>query len=1248
MSINSNQSSRVSALLERVSTRRNSRNATIANERADETSGSGYSEELFEEEEEPSRENTTPNVSNMNTTGAKMNNTSRKNSFSTINTNETPLASNIRSHNPNVDAPKPAYSANPTAQTSSNLTECEDLKIRLLATTSDKNKLVTDLESAHRQIEDLRNSQNKLKIRNERQVKVLNSTIASLRSERDAALTSQRDTEHALETSKKLVQQLQCTLDDQNATLQSMKQSHFLADKNAKDIISTERRIAFDQIKEADTRVSIAMEQLDDTRAGYAVKESNWEDQKAVFQNALDDSLNRCVSLQQEVASLKTFNDTLKGRVDAHSEREHEIRDDLHSRMKLQLEAESKAVKQIAEADRCKQEVLAVRAETEKVITTYKQSIDFEQNRAKLAEDHLHGTMKDFAVIRTNMAKEISVLASDRESAISSLHAIQDRLELTEERCGAFQKQLTSARGELANTNRTLAEVSNVHSAMNPLIKAPSKPPPLHNIAVRELTDVTIAEQQELRRRAEERLGEKKELEALRKEKMRYAEREQELEAVRTERAEFEVLMEERFAEFERKQKEGHLMIESSGASSGSATTSASSSRSASPESVKSSRAIASVDGGGSSKGSGKKKRRVEMKIEDAARVVVEREEERHHHSQHHGQHHGQHHKHHKLHHSAQQDETSAFEIAELKSQLEAARTTILEYEEKLNISTTEIHHFRKMSTAGKEEMERLKASRTMTAEQEEVAENERLTREHEEEVERLREEQEKFRRKSVLHVGMGDRHKRDAEKYKQEREVLEKRKEETERELGKARERANTLGKEWEAKHSTALEEVAQHKSGLDQVRREKEELQNSVKSLANEKTMLLNERGMLAGKIEDGSREIARLGEKVKEIKAQKEAAEKAKRDADRGLKDLKVELAGKNDEVEEEREKAAREIGAEKSKAEGWKRKVTELEEKVRAVDDVKEKLEEAEDDLRRAKRERDGLKDKVEGLKKRNAGLVQEMEEGAAGGRVSLVNVNAVSSGSVGGAEAARGGGSGGGSGSTSMSASKTELPFNALTIKTLSTALQQAEGEVASLRSSLTGAQNREAVAKKHLSSSLHALAKVEGQLNALKSNPVGRDASLANASVKTLKAQLAAAQVEVGELKKQLLSERSQHDKDISQLGKRLGQRAVEARKMRPVRGSSGVENVPVVNLNSSITLSDLKQGMAGIPITVVTPLRGGGGSEGGSTGSSSGRGRGGFNISPSPVGSVSVERSKGLIAEHQRLIDEMSNTLSL
>ena len=192
-------------------------------------------------------------------------------------------------------------------------------------------------------------------------------------------------------------------------------------------MIDTERRVAFDQVKEADTRVSIAMEQLDETRAGYAVKESKWEDDRAIFQNALDDSMQRCLVLQQEVASLKTFNNTLKGRVDEHSKREQAIREDLHARMKLQLEAESEAVKKVAETDRCKNEVVAVKAEMDKVVEQYRASNAYEQTRAKLAEDHLHGSLKDFALIRENMSKEIGVLASDRESAISSLHAIQDR-----------------------------------------------------------------------------------------------------------------------------------------------------------------------------------------------------------------------------------------------------------------------------------------------------------------------------------------------------------------------------------------------------------------------------------------------------------------------------------------------------------------------------------------------------------------------------------------------------------------------------------------------------------------------------------------------------------------------------------------------------------------------------------------------------------------------------------------------------
>ena len=75
--------------------------------------------------------------------------------------------------------------------------------------------------------------------------------------------------------------------------------------------------------------------------------------------------------------------------------------------MKLQLEAESEAVKKVAETERCKNEVVAIKAEMDKVVEQYKASATHEQNRAKLAEDHLHGSLKDFALIRENMSKEV-------------------------------------------------------------------------------------------------------------------------------------------------------------------------------------------------------------------------------------------------------------------------------------------------------------------------------------------------------------------------------------------------------------------------------------------------------------------------------------------------------------------------------------------------------------------------------------------------------------------------------------------------------------------------------------------------------------------------------------------------------------------------------------------------------------------------------------------------------------------------
>ena len=133
---------------------------------------------------------------------------------------------------------------------------------------------------------------------------------------------------------------------------------------------------------------------------------------------------------------------------------------------------------------------------------------------------------------------------------------------------------------------------------------------------MRELTEASIQEQVVLRKRAEERLEERRELETLRKDKDRFKEREKELEAVRAERAEFEVEMEQRFSDFQRQISSRSLMIEDSGSASsisgsgsvgnGSGSNSNSSSRSGSPEPDKS-------DEG---RGSGKKKRRVERLAE--------------------------------------------------------------------------------------------------------------------------------------------------------------------------------------------------------------------------------------------------------------------------------------------------------------------------------------------------------------------------------------------------------------------------------------------------------------------------------------------------------------------------------------------------------------------------------------------------------------------------------------------------------
>jgi hypothetical protein len=49
------------------------------------------------------------------------------------------------------------------------------------------------------------------------------------------------------------------------------------------------------------------------------------------------------------------------------------------------------------------------------------------------------------------------------------LHALEARVEASEERCTSYQKQLKDARGELKNTNRIMNEVATINENMTSL-----------------------------------------------------------------------------------------------------------------------------------------------------------------------------------------------------------------------------------------------------------------------------------------------------------------------------------------------------------------------------------------------------------------------------------------------------------------------------------------------------------------------------------------------------------------------------------------------------------------------------------------------------------------------------------------------------------------------------------------------------------------------------------------------------------
>ena len=144
--------------------------------------------------------------------------------------------------------------------------------------------------------------------------------------ERDSVQAKNESLSKKLRQLEQTIQRLQCKVQDKDDEILTKTQAHLLGEKNAKEIIATERRAAFEQISKADHRATIAMEHLDMTRADFTEKESKWEDEKAVLKNALDDAFERSETLWNEVQSIKVTNEMLEKRVEEHNKNASEVR----------------------------------------------------------------------------------------------------------------------------------------------------------------------------------------------------------------------------------------------------------------------------------------------------------------------------------------------------------------------------------------------------------------------------------------------------------------------------------------------------------------------------------------------------------------------------------------------------------------------------------------------------------------------------------------------------------------------------------------------------------------------------------------------------------------------------------------------------------------------------------------------------------------------------------------------------------
>jgi len=1108
----------------------------------------------------------------------------------------------------------------------------------------EKEGLSTSLKSAHGQIEELRETMVKLRRQKTKEVKVFNGTITSVRKERDNLQAKNEAVSKKLRQAEQMIQRLQCKVQDKEDEILTKTQAYHLADKNAKDIISTERRNAFEQISKVDHKAQIAMEHLDTTRADFTEKESKWEDEKAILKNALDDALERSETLWNEAQSIKVMNETLEHRVEDHHRRESEVRRELHTRMQKQLEAESNEAKAVSAVERANGTVVAVKKEKEAVVGNFREMTEFERKRAEMAEEQLRHAMKDFASVRDSMSKEITVISSDREVAVGELHALQARVEAAEERCGSYQKQLTEARGELKSTNRIMNEVATVNESMTSMRnEAKEKAHPTYALSIREFTDESIAENKVFRERAEKRLEDDKELDSLRHQKSEFTRKDQVITQLRREKAEYEELIKGEIEAMKSMHQMQLIEAAASRAAEVSAVTSMGSSNSSSASSSASSSPskeegiVIAIEGGSpKSKGSGKKKRRVVRTTEDEGTAAATKSDG--------NMENGKQMEEdiqelmHELKNSQMKAKSAGKEVSELKTALDKANATIEEYQGKLHITSTEIHRFRNMSISGEAEIEALKSHRLRSDSETKADDEEKLKEEiekHKKEAEFQKEEAGKSKEEAEFHKIEREREKKEHEAHKGEiqgqKKELEEKLETVQREATAHRERAASVDNHLMT-ISKLHEKVETNKVLRDELERKlaettekfiKEEIKAvKLQDTVNDLQHMLNEKEALEEQFEEMKEELRlKDGKHTKQVEA------------------MRADLSRRTETMEEEHGEETREWEAQFGKLEREKKE--EGKKRVAEVRGIRERVNELEEAVENVQAEKSSIEKRLKKSKERYEGLLREVKEG--GGDTRPVQQQ-----------------------HTPMMQQQQQqtpmmqqmpmhqqqqfiqtqygttqaTPFFTETVSALTEKCSAYDRQIASLEANLASSIRRESVTKQHLADTLRRLAKAEGKCNELSksSSVVPPSLQVATAEIKLLKAKA-----------QTLLDERAglvkKHERDVVVLGRRIQEQAVKLAQLHGLGGGLGEgfggggsgggwreesrqekENKQNSAESSAITLSELKSRTDGklknySQHRIVTPVRMGGGSQ-------TGGGIGGLGT------------SKRLIEENAKLLD--------